>query len=522
MVPCIIRRLAIFILLSTLLSTVVSPVQSMAAAATKNTPPAVPIADVAQTTNALPITSHPALTRATQSNAITTTTTLPHISAGWSHTCVINGAGRLTCWGYNSNGETDVPSDLGAVSQVSAGEDHTCAITRTNALRCWGNNYPGQVTMPDLGTVSHVSAGRFHMCAVTSANVLRCWGADYYGQATVPSDLGAVSQVSAGDGHTCAVTSANALRCWGAVDCAATSAHALRCWGAVDYGQATVPSDLGAVSQVSAGDLYTCAVTSANVLRCWGNNSVGQATVPSDPLGPSAAYAISGSVRTHVGVGVADVTVGSNTGLRTTTAADGSFTLTGVAPGSYTLTPTKIGYIFTPATLRVTVAGDDLSGQDFIAVIADVDAHIGQGYQVTGNDLTLTITTGNNGPKDLVGAIVEDPLPEPAPGTTWTWTCTATGGADCGTSLASTASQVQGGTALTQVITGTGNIKQRIGILPVSGTVAFTVTGTLNNIRQWSNTPVLILPSGIVNTQDPLPSAPTVGQFQVMLPLIRR
>ena len=155
------------------------------------------------------------------------------------------------------------------------------------------------------------------------------------------------------------------------------------------------------------------------------------------------------------------------------------------------------------------------------AIPANVDVHIGQTYELAGKELSLTITTGNSGPDDLVGAIVDDPLPEPAPGTTWTWTCTATNGADCGTSLASTASQVQRGATLTQV-TGTGNIKQQLGHLPVGGSVVFTVTGTLNNVQRWSNTPVLIIPSGTVNKNGSLPSAPSVGQFQVMLPLVRR
>ena len=165
-------------------------------------------------------------------------------------------------------------------------------------------------------------------------------------------------------------------------------------------------------------------------------------------------------------------------------------TPTGTVPPTGTISPTS-------TTIRATVTPT--------AIPANVDVHIGQDYQVTGNDLTLTITMGNNGPDDLVGAIVDDPLPEPAPGTTWTWTCTATGGANCGTS-----------------VTGTGNIKQQLGHLPVGGAVTFIVTGTLNNVQQWSNTPVMILPSGIVNTHDPLPSAPTIGHFQVMLPLIRR
>jgi len=537
MVPRIFRRLAAFILLSTLLFTVVPPVQPMAAAS-NNTPPAMSIADVAQTANALPITSLPALTRTVQSNATIATTTLPQVSAGWRYNCVINSAGTLTCWGDNFWGQATVPSDLGAVNQVSAGSEHTCAVTSANALRCWGDNRDGQTT--------------------------------------VPSNLGAVSQVSAGSAHTCAVTSANALRCW----------------GDNSFGQMTVPSDLGAVSQVSTGYYgHTCAVTSTHALRCWGDNTYGQATVPSDPLGSPTAYVISGSVRTPVGVGIADVTVAINTSLSTTTTADGTFTLAGVAPGTYTLTARKDGYTFSDL-LNVAVTNANLSGQDFIAtsivtatvtptgtvsatamptmtatgtvpmptgtiptaistptgtlptatatstvptptrtpilptvtlttVPANVDASIGQEYQLTGKELSLTITMGNNGPDDLVGVIVDNPLPEPAPGTSWAWTCTATGGADCGISLASTANQIQRGATLTQV-TGTGNIKQRLGHLPMRGSVIFTVKGTLNNVQRWSNTPMLVLPSGTVNKNGLLPSAPTVGRFQVMIPLVRR
>ena len=174
-----------------------------------------------------------------------------------------------------------------------------------------------------------------------------------------------------------------------------------------------------------------------------------------------------------------------------------------------TATPPTGTVLPTSTTIRATVMPT--------AISVNVDAHIGQDYQLTGKELTLIITTGNNGPDDLVGAIVDDPLPEPAPGTTWAWTCTATGGADCGISLAGTTN----GVTLIQ-ITGTGNIRQRLGRLPMGGSVVFTVTGTLNNVQQWSNTPVLILPSGAINTQGSLPSAPTVGRFQVMLPLIQR
>ena len=254
------------------------------------------------------------------------------VSVGGYHTCAITSANALRCWGLNGAGQTIVPNDLGSVSQVSAGWGHTCVVTSTNAIRCWGLNGAGQATVPsDLGSVNQVSAGEYHTCAITSANALRCWGRNDYGAATVPINLGSVSQVSAGYMHTCAITSANALRCWGfnnygqstvpldlgsvrhvSVEswhtCAITSANTLRCWGSNYWGQAAVPSDLGPVSQVSAGWSHTCAITSANVLRCWGYNNYGQTNVPSDLLNAPLA-AISSLSPTQANVGDADMMI---------------------------------------------------------------------------------------------------------------------------------------------------------------------------------------------------------------------
>ena len=108
--------------------------------------------------------------------------------------------------------------------------------------------------------------GAEHTCALTVAGLVRCWGHNDYGATDVPSDLGAVAQVSAGAGHTCALTVAGLVRCWG-------------------YnvnGESDVPSDLGAVAQVSAGAVHTCALTVAGLVRCWGYNGDGAADVPSD------------------------------------------------------------------------------------------------------------------------------------------------------------------------------------------------------------------------------------------------
>ncbi len=299
---------------------------------------------------------------------------------------------------------------------------------------------------------------------------------------------------------------------------------------------ATVPSTTQEWPEVvaSAGDILTARITingsgTLHLFTCDSQDcSPSYITISSrNPLTSTPTDTPTGTVPTPTATptdtptGTVPTTMPSSTPmlLTDTPTATPTDTPTGTVP-----TPTSTPMLLTatstdtpmPTSTTVSPTGTPT------APPAHVDASIGQTYQVAGSDLTLRITTGNNGPDDLVGAIVDDPLPEPAPGTIWTWTCTATGGADCGTSVASTANQITRREALTEIITGTGNIRQRLGHLPVGGSVVFTVTGSLNNVNQWSNTPLLILPSGAVNKNGAQPSAPTVGHFQVMLPLIWR
>ncbi|MCP4465631.1 MAG: hypothetical protein GY813_02625 [Halieaceae bacterium] len=74
-------------------------------------------------------------------------------------------------------GRRPVPDALGTVVQVTAGEYHTCALDAAGAVSCWGSNEYGQSTVPAaLGTVVQVTAGDSHTCALDAAGAVSCWG----------------------------------------------------------------------------------------------------------------------------------------------------------------------------------------------------------------------------------------------------------------------------------------------------------------------------------------------------------
>lgn len=134
------------------------------------------------------------------------------IALGRQHTCALAG-GVVSCWGRNDLGQLGdgsgvmqfmpvvvaLPMEAGSITAITAGPHHTCAIDDATALWCWGSNDLGQLMLePDMNGndiytlvpvaievgegVLAVTAGQTHTCALTDQARILCWGTNTSGQ----------------------------------------------------------------------------------------------------------------------------------------------------------------------------------------------------------------------------------------------------------------------------------------------------------------------------------------------------
>ena len=77
-------------------------------------------------------------------------------------------------------------------------------------------------------------------------------------------------------------------------------------------------------------------------------------------------FSISGTVTLGAtGLGGVTMTLSGAANRTTTTAADGTYSFTGLVNGGYTVTPSLSGYVFTPGNRPVNIAGANVTGQNF-------------------------------------------------------------------------------------------------------------------------------------------------------------
>jgi alpha-tubulin suppressor-like RCC1 family protein len=169
------------------------------------------------------------------------------IVSGQEHTCLIDSNAAVRCWGRGTYGRLgyDNSNQVGGSSSntvaaagtvnmgagitakaISAGYSHTCVIDSADAVRCWGNGNDGRLgygsttsvgssssnTVAAAGTVNMggktakaISVGKLHTCVIDSADAVRCWGYGAHGQ------LGYGNTNGVGDGIGATVAAAGTV-----------------------------------------------------------------------------------------------------------------------------------------------------------------------------------------------------------------------------------------------------------------------------------------------------------------------
>jgi len=265
------------------------------------------------------------------------------LSMGPYHACAILEKGGARCWGSNDAGQlgdgttekrTAPVAPIGvpelthiAISQSSSGP-HTCALDRAGQVWCWGGNQTGEANPADskpasptptriagVSGATQIAAGDGATCAVVKGGVL-CWGVlhgprDVRTRLARPTRIAGLDEVVAvalGYQSYCALLADKSVTCWGhlrddrerrAIDFAGPVAEismqyssvlailengsAMTAW--VEEEQKPVPVPVANPVQVACATYHCCALDANRRAVCWGSNGNGQLGDPDQGYG---------------------------------------------------------------------------------------------------------------------------------------------------------------------------------------------------------------------------------------------
>ncbi|MEZ0325772.1 MAG: RCC1 domain-containing protein [Fimbriimonas sp.] len=234
------------------------------------------------------------------------------IDGGAHHSLALRSDGTVTGWGENEFGQASPPPGLTDAVAISAGRAHSLALTSNGTIVAWGLNDAGQCDVPAVNDFIAVAAGADHSLGLRSDGTILAWGANGSRQCDVPSGLGRAKAISGGSLHSVALLEDGTIASWGdnefgqlvhplnlgpakAIDAGAAHTLALlesgeiAAWGYNDYEQCDIPASLDGVASLAAGGYHSIALRTDGSIVCWGRGAQGQTSPPA-----KAAVAIAG------------------------------------------------------------------------------------------------------------------------------------------------------------------------------------------------------------------------------------
>jgi hypothetical protein len=112
--------------------------------------------------------------------------------------------GTVFAWGINDTGQTNVPTNVTAVSSISGAKSYCLAIETNGGVTAWGA--PPALPL-GLSNIVAVAAGEYHSMALASNGVITAWGADQSGETVVPPGMTNAYAIAAGWSYSLALSS---------------------------------------------------------------------------------------------------------------------------------------------------------------------------------------------------------------------------------------------------------------------------------------------------------------------------
>lgn len=228
------------------------------------------------------------------------------VTTGSSHTCAIANTDKLYCWGSYSNGLLGISGLSSNVLApalvdssrtwlaVSAGSEHSCALELAGGIYCWGKNGDGRlgdgtiiaryIPTAVAGTNSgwvQVSVANESSCGLKSTGQIYCWGDNSQTQLGLGSSVGTADQtspqalsgtwteVSIRNDHACAIEkNTGIVHCWG------NNGNGQGGNGTIG-GMSNTPTSTGIKGKkLSLGLSHSCAIDENSEIKCWGLNTL--------------------------------------------------------------------------------------------------------------------------------------------------------------------------------------------------------------------------------------------------------
>ncbi len=232
------------------------------------------------------------------------------IAAGGQHTCALKKNGTVQCWGLNTFGQigqaiqSNQPriaslkeiKELKNIKSISLGENHSCALDQAGDIYCWGDNSEGQLLVNNLSEsslpiknsyiskIAMISSGNQHICGLHVRGDVFCWGDNRSGQignrriqnktiVNLVQNLKNIKSIAAGGSSTCAVNMEGNVYCWGD-----NTFSQLGIENTLENKNAKLPipfklDHLQDIESISIGDNHVCGLNKSGTVSCWGSNT---------------------------------------------------------------------------------------------------------------------------------------------------------------------------------------------------------------------------------------------------------